>query len=132
MNRFHARARALSAAFLAALSVLVVVACGDDGTSGPEPGWLTVHIESPTGVEGAALLFVDQEIVRTSVGPLTIFTEPDGAGVRIAVLRATPGGLDFRIEVDDVNDPPAVELLQVAGPDDQLRDLDAYSVELRR
>lgn len=107
--------------------------CGDDGTSGPEPGWLTVELQSPFGAEGAALFFVDQPVLDVSQAPLTIFTEEVQGGVRIAVLRATPGGLDFRIEVEDIDDPPTVELLEVAGPDDELRaNIDTYRVELRR
>lgn len=114
------------------LAAALVAAC-DDEMPGPEPGWMTVVIESPHEAEGGVVLLFDQPIGRTSQGPVRIFRRDVEGGVRVAALREIPGGLDFRVEVEDVHQPPAVELLQVAGPDNELRaDLDAYTVELRR
>jgi hypothetical protein len=115
------------------LTVSLALAACEDELPGPEPGWMTVTIDSPHGAEGAAMLFVDQPIGQVSQGPLRVFRREVDGGVRLAVMRAIPGGLNFRMQVEDVHQPPTVTLLQVGGPDNELRgDLDGYLVELAR
>jgi hypothetical protein len=113
-------------------AALPLVGCDDD-LPGPEPGTLIVVITSPHGAEGAALLRVDQPVEWTAGGLVSVYERESAGGVILALVRQVAGPLQIELEVVDLRDPPTVELLQVAGPDDELRtDLDLYTVELRR
>jgi hypothetical protein len=124
----HRPARALAVL----LAAVALGACEDD-LPGPEPGTLTLVITSPNGPEGAALVHLDQPVEWTAGGILSVYEREAGGGVYLALVRVVAGQLQVELEVADLRDPPAVELLQVAGPDDELRaDLGLYTVELRR
>lgn len=101
--------------------------------SGPDPGFVTVELVSPQGAEGAFLVEVRGGAAGAAVSADgTVFRHAVAGGERVAVIRDGAGPLSFRLEVADRGEPPAVELLQVAGPDDVLRaDLGPYALEVR-
>ena len=121
---------ALTAVCLAA----ALGACGDQGpVSGP--GTLTASVRSPNGPEGAAVLVLVGEGVGavTSAGGADVHANATGEGVRVVVLHAGGGDLDFRFELADTTRLPRILIEEVAAPDDQLRpDLSEYSVEVGR
>ena len=124
-------ARTLRAALLAAL-VSGLAACGDEGpVSGP--GELTATVVSPNGAEGAALLL----LIGDGLGALApvdgrVFGRQEGDTLRVVVVNEGGGDLRFRVAVPDTTQKPQAVLVEVAGPDDQLRPLAGYTLELRR
>lgn len=115
------------------VGIPALAACGDDAPA-PEPGFVDVSLTSPNGAEGAAIFLVSEEPVtraETSSGVAFVRQAPDGS--RIVLVRDVGGDLTFRMEVEDIHRPPAVEVLEVAGPDDAVRaTLDGYRVEVGR
>ncbi|NJD19001.1 MAG: hypothetical protein FIA95_06930 [Gemmatimonadetes bacterium] len=110
----------------------IVAACGDQGpVSGP--GTLTAEVVSPNGAEGAALVTLVGEGLG-AVGPLDagrVFAEARGDTVRVVVVNLAGGTLRFTVHVPDTTRPPMATLVEVSGPDDRLRSLAAYRLELR-
>lgn len=120
---------ALLAVCLAALGLLG--GCGDDPV--PGPGVLTAAVESPSGAEGAALLkLVGSEVLQITAIDGRVFSEHHGDTVMVVVVNEAGGKLRFGVEVADTTRRPAVTLLDVSGPDDRLRALRGYSVDIRR
>lgn len=122
----------LLAAFAASLGLL---ACGDGAGPVSGPGTLTATVESPVGSEGAAVLVVfgdGVEGVRQS-GDGWLYSERSGDSVTVVVVADQPGVLTFGVDVADTTLAPLAEVLQVSGPDDELRaNPSSYSVEFRR
>jgi len=117
------------------LLVTALASCNDNPTSGDvrQPGVMTATLVSPNGAEGSALLEVgsgtvlDVTPVESYVRAYRVAANP----VRIVVLRLEPGDIAFRLTTDDVNRPPELRVVDVGGPDDQLRpSLSGYSVSL--
>jgi len=125
-----------ASAFAVVLLVLTTLAsCNDDPTGGDirQPGELTASLVSPNGVEGSALLEVASGTVLdvTAVEPYVHVFRVGVNPVRIVVLRLEPGEISLRLTIDDVNHPPELRVVDVGGPDDQLRaSLAGYSVSL--
>jgi hypothetical protein len=122
---------------LGVFALLSLVGLGGCDTFGPEqpegPGAIFVDLRSPNGNEGAGVFRIEDlsglgEV--TSIGAW-VFTEPEGEGMRVVVILPTPGPVQFQVSADDVSRLPKVSLIQVAGPENQLREeLEGYEVEL--
>lgn len=128
--------RALAATLALAGAIILVPGCaGDEGPTDPLPaaGTYRVEVVSPAGQEGGAVLFLPAAGV-TEVSELEgqLHTRETDDGIGVVLLRAEPGPLAFRLELDGEAPLPEVELLQVAGPDNTLPDLDGYAVETTR
>lgn len=114
---------------------LVAAACGDDAPPEPPlqpvPGDLTVSLISPNAAEGAALFETgDAGITAVSAATGQVFFHQAGSTTRVIAILETPGDITFTISVEDLNDPPVLDLLQVADGEDRLRaDLSGYQVE---
>ncbi len=106
------------------------VACGSGPVEMSGPGTLLGTLHSPNGPEGAAVI----DLVGPGLGLLRVesglaFTSVSGDVTRAVILRDRPGVIEFTLEVPDRGSPPAVNLIEVAGGDDQLRSsLQEYAV----
>lgn len=129
----------IPARWLLLLFVLVFMLVGcDDGVQPRGPGDMTAVLDSPNEAEGAMLVELVGEGIgqaRGASGPY--FVEAFGgegssetSGVRAIVLHQTGGELRISFELDDRDELPVVQVIEVAGPDDELRgDLSEYSVD---
>jgi hypothetical protein len=120
---------------LAVAAWLGVAACGDEPTPPtptPVPGDLVVSLVSPNGGEGAAVLETgDEGIVDIAAEGSQAYLWQAGGASRIVVLLDEPGDVRFTISVEDVNEPPRLEIVEVADGDNRLREsLTGYRVVL--
>lgn len=118
---------------LALLSALGLAAC--EGGPGPGPGTLTASVVSPHGAEGAAVLELHGPGIQgVSAASGWVFGEPGGGDtVSVVVVADDAGLLTFRVQVADTLQRLQGRVVQVAGPDDALRDrLEEYRVEVVR
>ncbi len=102
----------------------ILVACDDEVTPPePVPGDLVVTLVSPNGAEGAVVLETADEGIEAiqSLAGEAHHWRNDGVS-RIVVLLEEPGEIRFVLSLTDVNRPPAIEILEVAAPDNGLRD----------
>jgi len=109
---------------LACVAALGIAACGDEATTPPEavPGELLVSVDSPNGLEGAAVLeTADEGVVEITGDGAQVFHWRQGGIIRIVVLLDAPGEIRFVLEVEDINRPPQMRLVEVADPDNRLR-----------
>ena len=119
--------------FLLVAAALLLAAC-ESGPS-PGPGPLTVTVLSPFGAEGAAVLTLRGPGIRgVAADGGWVFAEPSGGdSVSVVVVADPAGALTFRVEMADTLQRPTAAVVQVAGPDDALREeLDRYTVEVVR
>lgn len=133
MKRLDAPSGALRS-LRAALGALLLgaAACGD---AGPEsgPGTLTASVSSPNGAEGAAMvLLIGEGLGDVSPVDGRVFGLRTGDTLRVVVVNEEGGALRFAVQVPDTTRHPQAVLVEVSGPDDQLRAMAGYSVELRR
>lgn len=126
------RTRGARALFLA-LSALVTTACTDEGPDSG-PGEMTATLVGPNGAEGAALVVLLGEGVGeiSPVGSTEVFVGTADGSVQVVLIDQAGGDLAFRVALADTTRRPEAIVQQVAGPDDELRVLEGYSVELRR
>lgn len=117
-----------------AVAAMVTAACSDTAPP-PGPGTLTATVVSPNGAEGAAIV----EVFGPGIGDVGALegrahSEHRGDTVRVVIVRDDAGGgLRFTLAVTDTTQHFTGRVLEVAGPDDQLRlGVSAYSVEVRR
>jgi hypothetical protein len=112
----------------------LLAGCSDEAPVSA-PGTLTATVVGPNGVEGAAVVVLLGDGVR-SVAPLGTTEMYSGSGssqTRVVLIHPTGGELMFAVAVADTTEPPAWVIAEVAGPDDQLRaDVAAYSLEFSR
>lgn len=124
----------LSAAFIAVTAGFAVGACDEEVTP-PEPvsGTLVVSLTSPNGAEGAAVLETSAEgIVGVANEAGQAFYRQGGDTSRIVVILDEPGEVRFTLEVEDVNTPPELEIVEVADGANELRaDLTGYEVVIQ-
>jgi len=109
---------------VACVAALGIAACGDEATPPLEavPGELLVRVESPKGLEGAAVLeTADEGVVEITGDGGQLFQWRQDGNIRIVVLLDTPGEIRFVLEVEDINSPPQLRLVEVADPDNRLR-----------
>lgn len=110
---------------------ILLTACGDD-TPAPEPGQVVVSLVSPSGPEGGAVFDVSGEsITSAESGASTVFVRQVEGRTRIILVREPAGALEFVLDVENIHQPPTVEMVEVAGPDDELRSsLSGYRVDV--
>jgi hypothetical protein len=116
---------------LAGVAVLGVAGCGDEATPPePVPGDLAVSLVSPNGAEGAAVFQTsDAGVVEVSATGAQAFQLTAGGVTRIVVLLDEPGDISFTLGVEDLNQPPELQIVEVADPENRLRaDLSQYTV----
>lgn len=109
-----------------------VLSCNDEVTPPvPLPGDLVVTLVSPNGPEAAVVLETTDEGID-GIQSLTGEAHHWRAGdvSRIVVLLEEPGEIRFALSLADVNRAPALQILEVADPDNRLRDdLSEYELE---
>lgn len=118
---------------LALLALLAFAACSDEGPS-PNRGTLTATLQSPNGKEGAAVLVLFGsglgEIRR--LGDTEVYRRDEDGLTRLVLVNMDGGELSFELDVSDVRLPPVAVVLEVAGPDDELRaGLSSYRIEFQ-
>jgi hypothetical protein len=116
------------------VAIALLAACGDDPPV-PGPGTLTATLVGPNGDEGAAVvaLFGDGIESISGIAPTQVFPRIDDEGARVVLVNQTGGLLEFQFALADTLQRPDVVIVEVAGPDDELRsDASAYSLELSR
>ena len=122
--------RAISTAL--AVAALLTAGCENSNeSSGPGP--LSAVLVSPNGNEGAAVLDVTGtvESVSTPSG-VSAYTTPSANGLRIVLVRLDAGSLSMTLKVADISQPPSLSVVEVAGPDNALRQsLAGYRVEIQ-
>ncbi|MBT8395900.1 MAG: hypothetical protein HKO65_07480 [Gemmatimonadetes bacterium] len=117
---------------LVGLVPFLVWACDSTGPKGPMgPGNLAITLLSPNGPEGSAVLEItggaDLSFVSTTGGE--VFFEHSAGSSRVIVVMDDPGEINFRVGTEDVGVIPSVDVVQVAGGEDQLRlSLSGYEV----
>lgn len=130
-------ARSIAALVLSGAVLLLPACTGDDEPTDPPPaaGAWRVELISPNGDEGAVLLALPSGEVG-SIEPVLgeLHTREVADETRILLLRRDPGLLSFLLEREGSSEDPAdvIRLLQVASPDNRLRDLAGYGVETIR
>jgi hypothetical protein len=98
------------------------------------PGIVSYALASPNDLEGALLFSVPAAAVLSVpvADNLTeLISHQDGDLLYVAVVyRFDVETPTFELEVANVDAPPELALLAVAGPDDRLRSLAGYSLEV--
>jgi len=61
-----------------------------------------------------------------------VFSEVHGDTVLVVVVNEAGGDLSFDVSLADTTRPPTGALVEVSGPDDRIRVLTGYSLEIRR
>lgn len=121
--------RALRSALIALTTIGFIGSCGGDsaGPAAPTgPGTVFATLAGPNLIEGAVRVrFTGQgtETIRVPSGDL--FIRRAGSTVDAILVGSGVDPLRFEFDVPDVGDPPAWTILQVAGSDDALRDVDS-------
>jgi hypothetical protein len=138
----YRRSRGASLIGLAALTCVAAVlahACGEDGSDITEPetpvsGKLLVTLISPNGPEGAAVLETeDRGVLRIDSSSGQAFLGGTQRFTRVVVLLTNPGRIEVTLEVEDLNDPPQLSVVEVADGSNTLRgDLGDYSLDVRQ
>jgi hypothetical protein len=132
--RFRCGARPAALAWASALALalpLGLAGCGDRGPVSA-PGVLTARVISPTGAEGAALVtLVGPGIGAVGAAEGRVFSEARGDTVYVVVVNLAGGTLRFTLQVADTTRRPAGTLVEVSGPDDKVRGLAGYKLEIR-
>jgi hypothetical protein len=90
-------------------------------------------VVSPNGAEGAAMVtLVGPGIREIAAAGGRVFSWPHGDTVVVVVVNESGGDLSFDVSVADTTRPPTGVLVEVSGPDDRIRALAGYSLEIRR
>lgn len=118
--------------FWTVVVTLAAAGCRDQGPISA-PGTMTVSVVSPNGAEGAAIVSIVEGGLGTPVGlgGAEAFAYESGGSTTVIVVNRAGGDLAFQIQVADTTVPPGWSIHEVAGPDDALRSLVGYSLELR-
>ena len=114
-----------------AIATLFSAGC-ESSSESSGPGPVSAALLSPNGNEGSAVLDVvgPVESVSTPSGVIA-YTTPSANGLRVVLVRLEAGALSMILNVPDVSTPPSVSVVEVAGPDDKVRQsLAGYRVEV--
>ena len=118
------------------LAVLAAAACDGGGGTGAasEGGEYIAALQSPNGHEGAAMLEMTMDGVEdVSASSATLFRQPVSGGVRMMLIRDAAGRVEFRVRMAPGHEMPAVRVIQVVDPDDNVRaSTDGYEVTFTR
>ena len=133
MNRRGTESRRGRASLLGAVALAAVslAACADGSTEPSPPGMIDVVLTSPNGPEGGLLVEIDGPIrtVETDTGHL--FRNDAEGRTQVLIVLDSPGDITFSIGVPNGAALPEYRIIEVSGPDDQLRtDLSAYRLSL--
>ncbi len=115
-------------------AAVMLGACSDQGPESA-PGSLTAALSSPNGAEGAAVVTLTGEGIGTTtgVGDVLVFRSDEAVVTTLVLVSPVGGELSVRVMVADTTRPPLLSVVQVAGPDDELRVLSAsYGMEWAR
>ena len=109
---------------LSAGILLGVSGCDSTGPEGPKgPGRITATLSSPNGSEASAVFEItggtDLGFVSAEGGET--FHEHSLGSSRVVVILDEPGVIQFQIGTEDVGDLPAVQVIQVADGQNELR-----------
>lgn len=109
-----------------------VAACEDEPSRGA--GTLTVTLRSPHPQEGGARIrLVGPGMISASAIEGEVHARVRGDTMGVLVVRPDAGVLRFALEVQDTTRKPRGALVQVVGPDNEVRPaLLGYSVEVVR
>ncbi len=129
--------------FALLLAATMTGACADDvvqpsGESEPGRGHLTVWLSGPAGVRDTGAMLVVSgpgiDAVQSSSPGSEVFGSGTYSSMKIIVAGALSDGPVLEVEVPDraLEREYRVQLLEVAGEDYSLREISAYSVEIRR
>lgn len=135
MTRLRFRPSAVSPGAALLTAALLLAACSTDEGPRSGPGTMTATLSGPNGPEGAAVvtLLGDGVGAVTAVGGTEVHSRSGDGGVRIVLINEVGGDLLFRVAVADTTQPPSTVVVEVAGPDDELRSsVDGYTVEFAR
>jgi hypothetical protein len=91
---------------------------------------MTFRLDSPHGDDAGLLVQITGSLsgVPWAPGARSEPLDVDDGEVLLAVVARDPGALELVLPVEDKEDPPQLQILQVVGPDNQLRpDLTGYS-----
>lgn len=122
------------ARYVGLTGIVLLVACGDDPPL-PGPGTLTATLVGPNAAEGAAVVQLFGEGIQSisAVSPTQAFPRLDANGARVVLVNHDGGTLAFELALTDTLQKPEILVIEVAGPDDELRaDVTSYDVELVR
>lgn len=118
---------------LALAAAAVLFGCRD-AAQPPGPGTVTATLVSPNGAEGAAVFSVFGDGVGDIGGDAgRVWSLRHGDTVRVVVVRQDSGSISLHVAMADSTQRPGVVVVQVAGPDDMLRQgLGGYTVRFNR
>lgn len=128
------RSRSAPRAALVSLGLALLAGCGDAPSDPPVPRDMMAVLVSPSGSEGAAVLDLSGggfSEIRADTGT-TLFVEPSGDASRVVLILDEPGAIRFRLRLENEKQPPRVDVVEVAGGDNALRDPAAYTVRFER
>ena len=123
-----------SGLFLPALLLGSLALGGCDADPPRASGTLVVTVQSPNDAEGGArLVLVGSGMISATALDGEVHTRVRGDTMGVVVLRPDPGLLRFALQVEDTTRKPRGALVQVVGPDNQVRPaLLGYEVEVVR
>lgn len=109
------------------LAVASLLTCADGSTEPRPPGTLTVVLESPNGPEGALLVEIDGPVRDVATENGLLFRNDAEGRTQILIVLESAGEIRFLVGVPNGADPPEYRIIEVSGPDDELRgDLAGY------
>jgi len=116
------------------LPLLAFLVLWNAGCSDSQPGEIEVFLLSPNGREAAAIVelegMFDQVTAPTSA---VVFSEIVDGRTRVAIMMRNFGDVWFRVFVPSLSDPPAARVLEVAGPNNEIRDdVEGYTLQFGR
>ena len=116
------------------LTLLAFLLLWNVGCSDSQPGEIEVFLVSPNGLETAAIVELDGVFDQISAPASAVaFSEIVGDRTRIAIMMRASGDVWFRVFVPSVSDPPLARVLEVAGPNNEIRDdVESYALQFGR
>jgi hypothetical protein len=116
------------------LPLLAFLVLWNVGCSDSQPGEIEVFLLSPNGREAAAIVELEGIFDQvTAPASAVVLSEIVDGRTRVAILMRSFGDVWFRVFVPSVSDPPAARVLEVAGPNNEIRnDVEGYALQFGR